>query len=84
MRASSETSSNNNEQNLIGFLNDMRRLNVAITRPKFVLIIIGSIIHRKFIYFQGNSRTLKTNSTWRNYLNYLIQNKCYIEIPKVF
>jgi superfamily I DNA and/or RNA helicase len=30
------------DHNLIGFLSDVRRLNVAITRPKFVLIVIGN------------------------------------------
>ena len=30
------------EQSSIGFLNDVRRLNVAITRSKFVLIVLGT------------------------------------------
>lgn len=29
------------DQNLIGFLTDVRRLNVAITRPRFVLFVVG-------------------------------------------
>lgn len=43
VRANSQMKANLNEQNLIGFLNDVRRLNVAITRAKFVLIILGAL-----------------------------------------
>ena len=30
------------KDNVIGFLNDERRMNVAITRAKFLLIIVGN------------------------------------------
>lgn len=30
------------KENRIGFLNDPRRMNVALTRSKYVLIIIGN------------------------------------------
>ena len=36
----------------LGFLTDLRRLNVAITRPKHFLFLIG------------NSRTLKKSEVW--------------------
>jgi predicted DNA helicase len=48
---------NDNEE--IGFLNDIRRLNVAITRPKRKLIIIG------------DSDTLKINKTYENLIEYI-------------
>ena len=49
----------NNNYNDIGFLNDERRLNVALTRAKSGLIIIG------------NSNTLSCNYYWRNFINEL-------------
>ena len=42
----------------LGFLLDERRLNVAITRPKFFLLIIG------------NQKTLRKSDVWDNMLNY--------------
>jgi len=42
----------------LGFLLDERRLNVAITRPKFFLMVVG------------NSRTLKKSDVWENMINY--------------
>lgn len=58
------------EQSSIGFLNDIRRLNVAITRSKFVLIILG------------NSKTLSTKKIWKDYFQYLLQNQSYIRISQ--
>ncbi|KAF1742439.1 hypothetical protein MXB_1920, partial [Myxobolus squamalis] len=46
-----------NDHQGIGFLNDSRRLNVAITRAKFGLIIIG------------NPRILSRHTLWNNLLN---------------
>jgi superfamily I DNA and/or RNA helicase len=37
---------------MLGFLKDLRRLNVAITRPKYFLFVIG------------NSNTLSGDSLW--------------------
>ena len=42
----------------LGFLLDERRLNVAITRPKFFLIIIG------------NAKTLNKANTYYNMIEY--------------
>ena len=47
-----------NEYGQIGFLKDLRRLNVAITRAKRKLIIIG------------NSETLKTNPTYERLIDF--------------
>ena len=50
---------------MIGFLNDERRMNVAITRARFSLIVIG------------NSKCLSTNETWSDYLDFLSQHEAY-------
>lgn len=47
-----------NEKGAIGFLADQRRLNVAITRARFALWMLG------------NASTLKTNATWRNLITH--------------
>ncbi len=52
--------SNNNGE--IGFLNDLRRLNVAITRAKRKLIIVG------------NKNTLSYNPTYKNLIKNLLYN----------
>jgi superfamily I DNA and/or RNA helicase len=71
VRANPNVGSGSEGHNYIGFLNDVRRLNVAITRPKFVLFVIG------------NSNTLATNDTWRNYIEFLIENNSYVCVPEV-
>lgn len=71
VRANSLAGTKGQDRNVIGFLNDVRRMNVAITRPKFVLVIVG------------NSTTLATDETWRSYIDHLIQQQCYVNIPAV-
>ncbi len=48
-----------NEEGEVGFLQDLRRLNVAITRPRRKLICIG------------NSNTLKSQPVYKRFLNYI-------------
>ena len=58
--------SNNNGN--IGFLNDLRRLNVAITRAKRKLIIIG------------NKNTLRTNPTYARLIEFVEDENLLIKI----
>lgn len=58
--------SNNHEAN-IGFLKDVRRMNVALTRAKFGLSIVG------------NSRTLESNKDWSDFLDYCAFNNKYVD-----
>lgn len=52
-----------NDKGKIGFLTDLRRLNVALTRAKRKLIIIG------------NKETLKTNPTYERLIKHANENK---------
>ena len=57
-----------NENGNIGFLKDLRRLNVAITRAKRKLIIIG------------NKNTLKHNPTYARLIDFVEEENLLIEI----
>ena len=54
-----------NDQERIGFLDSYRRINVALTRAKHGLIIIG------------NRQTLKSDRVWMNIIQHFIENDCY-------
>ena len=56
-----------NAQGVVGFLRDWRRLNVAVTRARSGLIIIG------------DSRTLEADENWRALIDWCKQEHVYIE-----
>lgn len=60
-----------NEASGIGFLNDPRRLNVAITRAKYGLIILG------------NAKVLSKHDLWNNLLNEYKNKGCLVEGPSI-
>ncbi|OUJ19290.1 Superfamily I DNA/RNA helicase [Methanonatronarchaeum thermophilum] len=57
-----------NPEQEIGFLRDLRRLNVAITRAKRKLILIG------------DSETLRTDKAYRNLINYVQSQGHYLKM----
>lgn len=56
-----------NEHQGIGFLADPRRMNVALTRAKFGLIILG------------NAKILSKHPLWNSLLNHFKANDCLVE-----
>ena len=62
----------NNRQNQLGFVADPRRLNVAITRAKRGLIVLG---HRD---------TLSTDQLWHKWLQFVDKYECEVESADIF
>jgi regulator of nonsense transcripts 1 len=58
-----------NEHQGIGFLNDPRRLNVALTRSKYGIIIVG------------NPKVLSKQPLWNHLLNFYKEQKVLVEGP---
>ena len=52
----------------LGFLNDRRRLNVAVTRAKFALVVVG------------NSRLLGRDVHWRSMLDHYQAEGCFVQV----
>ena len=55
----------------IGFLNDFRRMNVALSRAKYACYVIG------------NSNTLKNNSYWKKLIDYCQLNDTFYKINSI-
>jgi len=58
-----------NEHQGIGFLNDPRRLNVALTRAKYAVIVVG------------NPKVLSKQPLWNHLLHHFKEHRCLVEGP---
>jgi len=58
-----------NEHQGIGFLADPRRLNVALTRAKYAVIVVG------------NPKVLSKQPLWNHLLHHYKENRCLVEGP---
>merc|ERR1719244_1521002 len=58
-----------NEHQGIGFLADPRRLNVALTRAKYAVIVVG------------NPKVLSRHPLWNHLLHHFKENRCLVEGP---
>ena len=55
----------------VGFLVDERRINVALTRARFLLIVVG------------NAYTLGSNEIWHKFLDFAVLHKGYLSVPSL-
>ncbi len=61
-----------NRQRNLGFLTDLRRLNVSLTRAKKMLIVVG------------DSSTLKANETYNRFIEFVRRKGMLIDSEKIF
>lgn len=61
-----------NEEQKIGFVSDYQRMNVAITRARSAVLVVGS------------ASTLKQNKHWNNLVENARERNCYYKVPKPF
>lgn len=59
-----------NDRKDIGFMKDERRVNVALTRSRHLMIVVG------------HGDTLGSNETWNSYCNWAEENKAYYIMKK--
>ena len=52
----------------LGFLNDRRRLNVAVTRAKFALVVVG------------NTDLLRTDRYWNSMIEHYQAHGCFVQV----
>jgi len=60
-----------NPEEEIGFLDDLRRLNVALTRAKRKVIIIG------------DSKTLSSNETYRKLIKFIKEKGTFVTVEEI-
>ncbi|KAL6652887.1 hypothetical protein ACP70R_011812 [Stipagrostis hirtigluma subsp. patula] len=61
-----------NKEQKIGFVSDFRRMNVAITRARSAVLVVGS------------ASTLKQDKHWNNLVDSAKERNRYFEVPKPF
>jgi len=66
VRASNNEEGSNSKTESIGFLSNKRRLNVAITRAKYLLLVVG------------NSETLGCSRLWSHFIYHVKQNGLFV------
>jgi len=52
----------------LGFVTDLRRINVAITRPRYFLIVVG------------NSKTLSNSLVWKKFIKSCQDNQAFYQV----
>lgn len=65
VRSNENMDSDNNIKHVLGFLNNPKRLNVAITRAQFAVVLYG------------NPHALSSDHSWRKVIEYAIENGNY-------
>ncbi|PVF95111.1 P-loop containing nucleoside triphosphate hydrolase protein [Serendipita vermifera] len=76
----------NNSNGDLGFLADRRRMNVALTRAKSALFVVGNLLtlarQKHYSDDEDESVKMKINSNgneWRNYVRFVIEREIFTE-----